>query len=143
MYLFHGTPASGFLLSPLCIALVKHSPLPFFYFHAPPFFLSLLLVPCSFVIPVSVFVPCPFPMLVELFRRRARNDDASQTASRRAERFERRTERSNERIRLHVLNERFVGRWRKIRQRCRGGEISRRSAQPDATKRGIVLLDSV
>lgn len=24
MYLFHGTPASGFLLSPLCIALVKH-----------------------------------------------------------------------------------------------------------------------
>lgn len=28
MYLFHATPASGFLLSPLCIALVKHFFLP-------------------------------------------------------------------------------------------------------------------
>lgn len=35
-YLFHGTPASGFPLSPLCIALVKHFPRFFFPFH-PPF----------------------------------------------------------------------------------------------------------
>lgn len=37
MYLFHGTPASGFLLSPLCIALVKH-------FFLSSFLSSLLLV---------------------------------------------------------------------------------------------------
>lgn len=58
MYLFHGTPASGFLLSPLCIALVKH----FFlssslsrrlsssFFFSPPF-----LSHRSVVLPSSIF----------------------------------------------------------------------------------------
>jgi len=41
-YLFRGTPASGFLLSPLCIALVKH----FFAFFFPfiPLFVSALIL---------------------------------------------------------------------------------------------------
>lgn len=39
-YLFHGTPASGFPLSPLCIALVKHFLRFFFPFHPPFFFTS-------------------------------------------------------------------------------------------------------
>lgn len=38
-YLFHGTPASGFPLSPLCIALVKHFPR-FFFPLSSPFFIS-------------------------------------------------------------------------------------------------------
>lgn len=61
MYLFHGTPASGFLLSPLCIALVKH----FFlssslsrrlsssFFFSPP--LSPI-VPLSFLLRFFLFV---------------------------------------------------------------------------------------
>lgn len=42
MYLFHGTPASGFLLSPLCIALVKH------FFFPSLLFLSTPLSPLVF-----------------------------------------------------------------------------------------------
>lgn len=50
MYLFHGTPASGFLLSPLCIALVKH-------FFLSSFLSSLLLV----FLPSLISFRCPFP----------------------------------------------------------------------------------
>lgn len=51
MYLFHGTPASGFLLSPLCIALVKH-------FFPPPFHASPRLFP-----PGRRYLPAPSSFL--------------------------------------------------------------------------------
>lgn len=62
MYLFHSTPASGFLLSPLCIALVKHfflfrrrsSPRSFFSSLAPSLPLSPLFTP---LLPARSSVP--------------------------------------------------------------------------------------
>lgn len=80
MYLFHGTPASGFLLSPLCIALVKH----FFlssslsrrlsssFFFSPP--LSPI-VPLSFLLRFFLFVlhapPRSYSPFPDLSRRAA------------------------------------------------------------------------
>lgn len=73
MYLFHGTPASGFLLSPLCIALVKHffPPLPSLPFDASlavGFSSPSLLPAIFFVLFLSSF---PFrlpPLLLSSFR---------------------------------------------------------------------------
>lgn len=78
MYLFHGTPASGFLLSPLCIALVKHfflssslSPrLSSSFFFSPPPSLPSFRCPSFFDFSFSSFTRllAPFAVLFPLSR---------------------------------------------------------------------------